>query len=257
MIGEFRPLAQGGGSYRFLLWVAGEVFIVVAGVLIAFGLNAWWVERSTRVEEQTHLRALARDFERNVGLLTYLIQREEEIVTRQPRAAAARAQAARRRCRGGQSSDRRCIPVPSGRAGARRVSGPGQLRRAHVDSRRRAAKRSRRFCGAIDRSLRRAVRRRALHDVHDALHGPATLGRTPRSRRVNVAVVLGIAERSRLPGASCLPSLQRAASRGGLPAALDGKRKTSLRSCRNRSDHRVRKQPRQSSNKVSNSSVSN
>jgi hypothetical protein len=80
MIGEFRTLAQRGVRANVLLWIAGEIFIVVAGVLIAFGLNAWWVERSTRVEEQTHLRALARDFEQNVSLLTYLLEREEEIV---------------------------------------------------------------------------------------------------------------------------------------------------------------------------------
>ena len=59
MIGEFRALAQRGARSNVLLWVAGEIFIVVAGVLIAFGLNAWWVERSARIEEQTHLRALA------------------------------------------------------------------------------------------------------------------------------------------------------------------------------------------------------
>jgi len=80
MIGDFRPLARRGARANVVLWVAGEIFIVVAGVLIAFGLNAWWVERSTRLEEQTHLRALANDFEQNVGLLTYLLQREEEIV---------------------------------------------------------------------------------------------------------------------------------------------------------------------------------
>ena len=81
MIGEFRPLAQRGARANVLLWIAGEIFIVVAGVLIAFSLNAWWVERSARIDEQTHLRALERDFERNVGIYTTLLEREEEIVT--------------------------------------------------------------------------------------------------------------------------------------------------------------------------------
>jgi len=80
MIGEFRGLAQRGARGNVLLWVAGEIFIVVAGVLIAFGLNAWWVERATRIEEQTHLRALANDFEQNVGIYTELIEREEDVV---------------------------------------------------------------------------------------------------------------------------------------------------------------------------------
>jgi hypothetical protein len=62
-----------------LLWAAGEIFVVVAGVLIAFGLNAWWSERATRAEEQTHLRALLADFEHNVGLLSDLLRREEQI----------------------------------------------------------------------------------------------------------------------------------------------------------------------------------
>lgn len=80
MIGEFRTLAQRGVRSRALLWIVGEIFIVAVGVLIAFGLNAWWVERNTQAEEQIHLRALARDFERNVALYTALIEREQRIV---------------------------------------------------------------------------------------------------------------------------------------------------------------------------------
>jgi len=80
MIGEFRSLVQRGAVSRALLWAAGEILIVVAGVLIAFGLNAWWVERSTRLEEQTHLRALARDFDENVGVYGELIKNQDAIV---------------------------------------------------------------------------------------------------------------------------------------------------------------------------------
>jgi hypothetical protein len=75
MIGGFRALVQRGALSSTLLWIAGEIFIVVAGVLIAFGLNAWWVERTTQAEEQTHLRALTRDFERNVAVYNELIRR--------------------------------------------------------------------------------------------------------------------------------------------------------------------------------------
>ena len=75
MIGEFRALVPRGNRSSVLLWIAGEIFIVVAGVLIAFALNAWWAERSARIEEQTHLRALIRDFEQNVGVYGELITR--------------------------------------------------------------------------------------------------------------------------------------------------------------------------------------
>jgi hypothetical protein len=77
MIGEFRVLAQRGRPYGFLLWAAGEIFVVVAGVLIAFGLNAWWAERSARIEEQTHLRSLMRDFELNVGVFDEIMNRAQ------------------------------------------------------------------------------------------------------------------------------------------------------------------------------------
>ena len=77
MIGEFRPRAQRGARANVLLWVAGEIVIVVAGVLIAFGLNAWWAERSARIEEQTHLGALIRDFELNVALYEEHAQRSQ------------------------------------------------------------------------------------------------------------------------------------------------------------------------------------
>ena len=79
MIGEVGVAAPRRNLSGFLLWAAGEIFVVVAGVLIAFGLNAWWIERATRNEEQTHLRALLADFEQNVGLLTDLLEREEQI----------------------------------------------------------------------------------------------------------------------------------------------------------------------------------
>jgi hypothetical protein len=65
---------------RFLLWAVGEIAIVALGILIAFGLNAWWVARGERAEEQTHLRALAVDFERNVGLYDELSKNQEGIV---------------------------------------------------------------------------------------------------------------------------------------------------------------------------------
>jgi hypothetical protein len=79
VIGPFRALSLHGRSGVWL-GAVGEVLIVALGVLLAFGLNAWWVESTTRAEEQTHLRALARDFERNVGVYSELIRRQQRIV---------------------------------------------------------------------------------------------------------------------------------------------------------------------------------
>src|SRR5688572_32744506 len=60
-------------------WGVGEVSIVVVGVLIAFALNAWWAERDALRAEQVHLRSLVTDFERNIGSLQDLVQRQERV----------------------------------------------------------------------------------------------------------------------------------------------------------------------------------
>jgi hypothetical protein len=60
-------------------WAVREISIVVAGVLIAFALNAWWMERESLRAEQVHLRSLVIDFEQNVGTLQALIQRQERV----------------------------------------------------------------------------------------------------------------------------------------------------------------------------------
>ena len=60
-------------------WAIREISIVVAGVLIAFALNAWWMERESLRAEQVHLRSLVSDFEQNVGVLQTLVQRQERV----------------------------------------------------------------------------------------------------------------------------------------------------------------------------------
>jgi hypothetical protein len=60
-------------------WAIGEISVVVVGVLIAFSLNAWWLERDALRAEHVHLRALVSDFERNVNALEALIDRHERI----------------------------------------------------------------------------------------------------------------------------------------------------------------------------------
>jgi hypothetical protein len=75
MIAPFRAFSARFGSSRIWLGAVGEILIVALGVLLAFGLNAWWVERTTRADEQTHLRALSRDFEQNIRIYTELATR--------------------------------------------------------------------------------------------------------------------------------------------------------------------------------------
>ena len=57
-----------------------EMLVVVASILIAFSLDAWWSRRSELRTERAHLRALQSDFEQNVARLNQLIAREERIV---------------------------------------------------------------------------------------------------------------------------------------------------------------------------------
>lgn len=58
---------------------AGEIAIVVAGILIAFALDAWWERRSLAAREQAHLRALAADYEQNAERLADLVRMERRI----------------------------------------------------------------------------------------------------------------------------------------------------------------------------------
>lgn len=56
-----------------------EMLVVVASILIAFSLDAWWNRRAERNAEAAHLQALQSDFEQNVSRLRALITREEQI----------------------------------------------------------------------------------------------------------------------------------------------------------------------------------
>jgi hypothetical protein len=53
--------------------------VVVASILIAFSLDAWWSRRAEQRTETAHLRALRSDFEQNVSRLKVQIGREERI----------------------------------------------------------------------------------------------------------------------------------------------------------------------------------
>lgn len=51
----------------------GEFLIIVAGVLVAFQVDAWAEDRRDRDREQAHLQALMREFEENVRRLDGLM----------------------------------------------------------------------------------------------------------------------------------------------------------------------------------------
>jgi hypothetical protein len=53
-----------------LRWFAAEIVVVVAGVLIALALNAWWGARADHAKEQTYLRQLVSDLEATERTLT-------------------------------------------------------------------------------------------------------------------------------------------------------------------------------------------
>ena len=58
---------------------AREVAILVAGILIAFALDAWWEQRSTAERERAHLRALTSDFQQNAERLERMIELQDRI----------------------------------------------------------------------------------------------------------------------------------------------------------------------------------
>jgi hypothetical protein len=56
-----------------------DIIVLVAGILIAFALDAWWQTRGVTGRERAHLTALAHDFEQNIARLDELIELEDRI----------------------------------------------------------------------------------------------------------------------------------------------------------------------------------
>lgn len=56
-----------------------EMLVVVASILIAFSLDAWWTQRADERTGAAHLRALQSDFAQNVSRLKVHIEREERV----------------------------------------------------------------------------------------------------------------------------------------------------------------------------------
>lgn len=69
----------GGRLARFrrsLRWFAAEILVIVAGVLIALGLNSWWQDRQDAESEQVYLRLVLRDLDQMAANLQELLDFE-------------------------------------------------------------------------------------------------------------------------------------------------------------------------------------
>lgn len=75
------PVRRGRPVRRPGRWrgMAGDVVVVVLGILIAFALDPWWGRRAAAAREQAHLRALHGDFTRNLERLRRDAELEERI----------------------------------------------------------------------------------------------------------------------------------------------------------------------------------
>ncbi|MEM6783267.1 MAG: hypothetical protein AAF624_05975 [Bacteroidota bacterium] len=63
-----------------LRWFAAEIVVVVAGVLIAFAVNAWWADRTERVRVTAALENVAAEIASNVDELREVVAHTEGTV---------------------------------------------------------------------------------------------------------------------------------------------------------------------------------
>ena len=69
---DWRPKAR---------WFAAEIVVVVAGVLIALAINAWWADRQSAAQERVYLRQLAADLDATAQRLEGSVAAMERSVT--------------------------------------------------------------------------------------------------------------------------------------------------------------------------------
>lgn len=74
-------MTKWGGSFR---WFGAELAVVVAGVLIAFGVQAKWQLSNDRIRERSYLRQISRDMQVTDSLI-----RDSDTVMAAPHRAAA------------------------------------------------------------------------------------------------------------------------------------------------------------------------
>ncbi|MEO1484402.1 MAG: DUF6090 family protein [Bacteroidota bacterium] len=66
---------------KYLMYVVGEVVLVVIGILIALQINNWSEARKQSAEEQRLLSALIEDFEENSIRIEAAISKEKDMIT--------------------------------------------------------------------------------------------------------------------------------------------------------------------------------
>ncbi len=59
---------------KYLTYAFGEIILVVIGILIALSINNWNTQRLNKNEEQSYLKAIKTDLEKDTLLLGYLIK---------------------------------------------------------------------------------------------------------------------------------------------------------------------------------------
>lgn len=78
---QIAPVTRSSGSVwgPRIRWFAAEITVVVAGVLIALALNAWWQGREQRQEQERLLVALLDEFESNRARLAEIVAFHEAL----------------------------------------------------------------------------------------------------------------------------------------------------------------------------------
>jgi hypothetical protein len=77
---EQEQAPKAGRLHRFRTrsrWFSAEILVIVAGVLIALGIDSWWQERQDAKSETVYLRLIMRDLEQMAGDLEELVGFEE------------------------------------------------------------------------------------------------------------------------------------------------------------------------------------
>jgi hypothetical protein len=61
-------------------WFLGEFFVVVAGVLVAFGLNGYYNQLQDQNKERAYLSRISQDFESSIKMQEVAIEHQRESV---------------------------------------------------------------------------------------------------------------------------------------------------------------------------------
>ena len=67
---KLAPLIQPGSKLR---WLLSETLVVVLGVLIALGLNDYWISRQEQALELQYLKRIYQDVSADIGQIDYWV----------------------------------------------------------------------------------------------------------------------------------------------------------------------------------------